>query len=81
MTGLPPTAKVAEGLDDVAGGLDPLAAAHQNEAGRRDVQGQAQQGGQQQHRGKGAEFQRLFDVQGEEKNHQRDADAERQQQV
>ena len=73
--------KIAEGLDDVAGGIGALVAVGENEARRGQVEGEPQHGGDEQHRGKGGKFQRGMDEQrGHHDQHRKD-DRDRQQAV
>jgi hypothetical protein len=73
--------EVAERLDHVAGGARAGVALHQHHAGGRDVERQAQQGGDQQHRGERGEVQRAHQVGGHHHHHQRHRDVEREEQV
>ena len=66
----------AEGLDDLAG-----LAVQQDQAGGRDVQRQPEERQDQQHRGEGAELQRLLDVEADHEHDQREGDVRDQQQV
>ncbi len=56
--------EIAEGGDDVTGGLGALVTAGENEPGRGEVEGEPHHRRNQEHRRKGGEFERRLDEQG-----------------
>jgi hypothetical protein len=73
--------ELAEGLDHVAGGGRTKVPVHQDDARRGDVQGQTQQGRDQQHRREDREIERTADREHGDDDHQRQGDVESEQQV
>jgi hypothetical protein len=73
--------EAAERLDDVTGRRRALGAVQQDEACRGDVQRQAQQRRDQQHRREGRELERFERVHRDQEDDQRDGDVDGQQQV
>ena len=73
--------EAAECFDHLAGRVAALVAVEQHHAGRGHVQGQPEQGGDQQHGGKHREIQRPQHVQHSQQHHQRQGDVEREEQV
>ena len=71
----------AERLDDAAGRLRAAVAVQQHDAGRGDVQRQAQQGGEQQDRRKHAELDGPRHIEHGHHDHDRQRDVEREQHV
>ena len=69
--------EIAEGLDHLARRVRPGVALHQDDAGGRDVERQAQQRRQQQHRGEHREIQRAPRVQAHQHHDHRQRDVER----
>ena len=71
--------EIAERLNDMAGGVAAFVTARQDQAGRREIERKPQHGGNQQHRGKGGEFQRRLDKQRRHQDqHGEDGDGERE---
>ena len=77
----PPIRKPPKACDHVAGGLRPLMAVGQDDAGGGDVQRQAQQGGEQQQLGKGGEVERPLQEQRHHQHQHRDGDGEGERRV
>ena len=73
--------ELTEGFDHLAGRVGAGVAFHQDHPRGRHVQRQAQQGGEQQHRGKRREVQRLFREHADHQHHDRQGDIEGEQQV
>ncbi len=71
----------AERLDDMTGGALALMAVHQHDAGRGDVEAEAEQGGEQQHGREGGEVERLLRVQRDHQHGQADRDVHDEEQV
>ena len=71
----------AEGLDHMAGGRPALVPVDQHDAGRGDVERQAQQRGEQQDRGERAEIERLFGIHRRHQDRHRQRDVEHEEQV
>jgi hypothetical protein len=72
--------EIAERFDDMAGGGRALVAVRQNEPRRGEVEREPQHGGDEQHGGKGGEFERRLDEQGRHQNQhgERDGDGKRE---
>ena len=68
--------ELAERLDHLAGGSAAFVAFHQHHPGGGHVQGQPQQGGEQQHRREGGELQRAQGEHADQQHHQRQGDVE-----
>ena len=66
--------EVAEGLDDPPGGMRPLVAVQQDQAGGGDVERQPEEGGDEEQRGEDAEVELAHGVE----RHEQDDDARRQ---
>src|SRR5690606_16709544 len=73
--------EVAEGLDDVAGGVGALVAVREDEAGGGETERQPQHGGDQQDGRERGEFQRRVDEQRRHQDQHRDDDRDRQRDV
>ena len=73
--------EVGEAGDDVPGGLGALAAVGEDEPRRGDVEGQPEQGGEQQHGRESREIQGPLDPQRHHENEHRKRDGERQADV
>jgi hypothetical protein len=73
--------EVAEGLDHLAGGVRAGVPFKQHDAGRGDVERQAQQRRHQQHRRENREIQRLHHVDRHQHDHDRDRDVEGEEHV
>ena len=73
--------EIAEGLDDVAGGVGAGVAVGEDQAGGGEVERQPQHGGDQQHGGEGGEFQRRLDEQRRHQDQHREDDRDGQQHV
>ncbi len=70
-----------EAADDMAGGVGALVSLREDHARRRDVQRQAQHGGDQQHGREGGEVERPVDPQRDEEDQDREGQRERQAHV
>jgi hypothetical protein len=73
--------EAAEGLDHVARAAGALVAVEQNEAGRRDVEREAQQGRDEDDGRERAEIQRLLDEERDEEHRDGDREADGQEHV
>ena len=73
--------EAAEGLDHLACRVAATVAFEQHDAGGRYVQRQAQQGGDEQHRGEYREIQRALGVHRHQHHHHRDRDVEGEEHV
>jgi hypothetical protein len=73
--------KLPKGLDDMAGGRRSLVAVHEDEAGRGDVEGEAEHGGDQQERWKDGEVGGLDRIEAEDEDEQGDGDAHGEKEI
>jgi hypothetical protein len=73
--------EIAERLDHMAGGVGPLVAARQDEAGRGEIEREPQHGRYQQHGRKGGKFQRRLDEQGRHQDQHREGDRDGEREV